>query len=176
MKDNYDEGLLLSGIIYLHRITDIRMDGPSLKNLRMMKKLCGDHSLANVVLATTMWEKVTEKEGARREEELKRVFWKEMVDCGSTVRRILTEKGDDARALVKSMLTNRPIETRLQQELHSGKALIQTDAGIEIREELEKLEQKLKEEHRLEMKELKEAQKQRKNHSHHTPRAETNKQ
>lgn len=144
MKDNYDEGLLLSGIIYLHRVTDIRMEGPSLKNLRMMKKLCGENSLANVVLATTMWEKVTEEEGTRREQELKQVFWKEMIASGSTVRRILTERGDDAVRLVKSMMTNRPTSTRLQEELHNGKTLIQTEAGIEIRGELAKLEKKLK--------------------------------
>lgn len=162
MKDNYDEGLLLSGIIYLHRIADIRMEGPSLKNLRMMKKLCGDHSLANVVLATTMWEKVTKEEGTRREEELKQKFWKDMIYCGSTVRRILTDKGDDALMLVKSMLTNIPTSTRLQEELRDGKTLVQTEAGIEIRDGLERLEQKLKEEHRLEMIELKAAQKQRK--------------
>lgn len=161
MKDNYDEGLLLSGIIYLHRVTDIRMEGPSLKNLRMMKKLCGENSLANVVLATTMWERVTEEEGTRREEELKQKFWKEMIAAGSTVRRILTGRADDARALVKSMLTNRPTSTQLQEELRDGKTLIQTEAGLEIRGELARLELKLKEEHRLEMMELKEAQKQR---------------
>lgn len=162
LQKNYDEGLLLSGIIYLHRVTDVRMEGPSLKNLRMMKKLCGEGSLANVVLATTMWENVSEEEGVRREEELKQKFWKEMIEYGSTIRRIMTGRADDARALVKSMLNNRPASTRLQEELRDGKTLIQTEAGIEIRDELARLEQKLKEEHRLELKELKKAQKQRK--------------
>lgn len=162
MEETYDEGLLLSGIIYLHRVTDFRMEGPSLKNLRIMKKLCGEGSLVNVVLATTMWEKVSEEEGARREGELKQKFWKEMIGYGSTVRRVMTGRADDARALVKSMLNNRPTPTRIQEELRDGKILFQTEAGIEIRDELEGLEQKLKEEHRLEMKELKEAQNQRK--------------
>lgn len=162
MQKHYDEGLLLSGIIYLHRVTDVRMEGPSLKNLRMMKKLCGEGSLANVVLATTMWENVSGEEGTRREEELKQKFWKEMIEYGSTVRRIMTGRADDARALVKSMLNNRPTSTRLQEELRDGKTLIQTEVGIEIRDELARLEQKLKEEHRLELKELKKAQKQRK--------------
>lgn len=161
MKDNYDDGLLLSGIIYLHRITDIRMEGPSLKNLRMMKALCGENSLRNVTLATTMWERVAETDGVRRERELKQSFWKDMIACGSEVKRVATENGDDASILVKSMLKNRPLSTRLQDELHSGKSLIQTEAGIEIREELQKLEQKLKHEHQLEMLELRVAQDQR---------------
>lgn len=54
INDTYDDGHLLSGIIYLHRIIDNRREGPSLKNLRMMKALCGINSLKNVVLATTM--------------------------------------------------------------------------------------------------------------------------
>jgi len=163
MKDTYD-GFLLSGIIYLHRIIDLRMEGPSLKNLRMMKKLCGANSLSNVVLATTMWERVTEEEGSRREAELKQVFWKDMIDGGSAVTRITTETGDDARALVKSLLRNKPISTRLQEELHSGKTLVQTEAGAEIREEIAKLERKLKAEHEIEMTELKVAQRDRENH------------
>jgi len=161
MKDTYDDGLLLSGIIYLHRIIDTRIEGPSLKNLRMMKKLCGVNSLRNVVLATTMWELVPAGEGWRREAELKQDFWKDMIDGGATVKRIATATGNDARALVKSLLKNRPISTRLQEELHSGKTLVQTDAGTAIREELEKLEQKLKAEREFEKRELEAAQRDR---------------
>ncbi|KAG0649196.1 GTP-binding A [Hyphodiscus hymeniophilus] len=163
MKDTYDDGCLLSGIIYLHRIIDPRMDGPSLKNLRMMQKLCGANSLKNVILATTMWEKVTEEEGSMREAELKQTFWKDMIRGGSTVRRIQRQSGDDARALVKSLLKNKPTSTRLQEELHSGMSLVQTEAGTEIKEEMAKLERKLKAEHEHEILELKGAQRDRKN-------------
>jgi hypothetical protein len=161
MKDTYDDGNLLSGIVYLHRIIDVRMEGPSLKNLRMMKALCGENTLQNVVLATTMWEKVSEGEGLRREEELKQNFWKDMIDGGSTVTRIATESGDDARALVRTLLKNKPISTRLQEELHSGKSLVQTDAGAEIREEMRRLEHRLRVEHEYEMAELRDAQRAR---------------
>jgi len=43
--------------------------------------------MPKVVLATTMWSKVSEKEGAGREIELKTRFWKELVDSGSLVER-----------------------------------------------------------------------------------------
>lgn len=159
MKAAYYEGFLLSGIIYLHRIIDPRMEGPSLKNLRMMKKLCGANSLRNVVLATTMWERVSEEEGSRREAELRRVFWKDMVAGGSTIARITTQSNaDDARALVKSLLRNKPTSTQLQDELHSGKSLVETAAGTEIREEMAKLERKMRKEHADEMTELRRAQ------------------
>ncbi|KAH6674426.1 P-loop containing nucleoside triphosphate hydrolase protein [Halenospora varia] len=161
MQDEYYEGSLLSGIIYLHRIIDPRMEGPSLKNLRMMKKLCGANSLKNVVLATTMWEKVTDEEGLRREGDLKTLFWKDMIDGGAKVRRIRTESGKDARSIVKALLKKTPVTTQLQEELHSGKTLVQTEAGMEIKEEMAKLEQKLRAEQKIEIEELKRAERAR---------------
>lgn len=155
MKDDYDEGCLLSGIIYLQRITDVRMEGPSLKNLRMMRKLCGTSSLKNVVLATTMWENVSVDVGLERELELQRDFWRDMINDGSTVARLLTKNGDEARNLVRSLLKNKPLSTRLQEELRSGKTLVQTEAGTEIWEELAKQESKLRKEHEAEIAELK---------------------
>lgn len=46
-------GVKLSGIIYLHRITDPRMTGSIRRNLLMFKKLCGEDSFSSVTLATT---------------------------------------------------------------------------------------------------------------------------
>ena len=54
----YKNELKLSGLIYLHRITDDRMTGTATRNLTMMRKLCGDENLKNVLLATTRWEMV----------------------------------------------------------------------------------------------------------------------
>ncbi|OBT73212.1 hypothetical protein VF21_08693 [Pseudogymnoascus sp. 05NY08] len=158
MKDSYDDGFLLSGIIYLHNINDVRMDGPSLKNLRMMQKLCGANSLENVVLATTMWEKVEMRQGMERELELQKNFWKDMINEGSTVARIMTETGGEARELVTSLLKNKPLSTKLQEELQSGKTLVQTEAGTEIRAEMIRLMLKLRKDHEADIAELKLAQ------------------
>jgi hypothetical protein len=161
LKDSYDDGVLLSAIIYLHRIDNTRVEGPSLKNLNMMKKLCGTQSLKNVVLATTMWEKVSLEEGSRREEELKSKFWKDMIDQGSVTKRIHANTNEVARTLVKSLLRNEPTVMQLQQELHEGKALSETLAGTAIGEEIAKMERKLKEELREKMREIEEAHQRR---------------
>lgn len=146
MRDTYDEGLLLSGIIYLHRIIDTRMDGPSLINIRMMKKLCGKSALNNVVLVTTMWKNVDAEVGLKREKELVQTkkFWKDMLDAGSKYTRLEHDTRDDATKIVKSLLNNKPISTRLQDELHNGKAVSETEAGSQIRHELQEMESKLK--------------------------------
>lgn len=67
----YKRKILLTGIIYLHRITDRRMSGSSIRNLDMFKALCGEDAYKHVVLATTMWEQVDLKIGEQRENELK---------------------------------------------------------------------------------------------------------
>ncbi|KAF2210299.1 hypothetical protein CERZMDRAFT_91209 [Cercospora zeae-maydis SCOH1-5] len=161
MQDTYNEGSLLSGIIYLHRITDIRMEGPSLKNLRMMKKLCGSQTLRNVVLATTMWENMTPDAGMQRKKELEHNFWKDLLDEGAKIARVTNQSGEEARSLVRAVMKNRPTSTVLQDELHNGLSLAQTEAGREIKLEIAKLERKLRAEHKEELNELKAAQRNR---------------
>ncbi|KIM75843.1 hypothetical protein PILCRDRAFT_13216 [Piloderma croceum F 1598] len=66
--------LKLSTIIYLHRISDTRMDGSLLKNLQIFAKLLGPKAMPNIVIATTMWSKVSYEEGKRREDDLRRLL------------------------------------------------------------------------------------------------------
>ena len=136
-----------------------------MKNLRMMKKLCGVSSLKNVVLATTMWEKVTEDDGARREAELRKTFWKDMIDSGSQSTRLMTNTKTEALKLVKLLLKNTPVLTRLQRELQSGKELKDTSAGAELRDEYEKITRTLKSELEATRKEFEESRLQRKTSS-----------
>ena len=53
----YEQDIKLAGIIYLHRITDVRISGSSLRNLKIFKALCVEEKnvFKHVVLATTMW-------------------------------------------------------------------------------------------------------------------------
>ena len=86
---SFKYGIKLSGIIYLHRITDPRMTGSVRRNLLMFKKLCGEKSFSSVVLATTRWSMVDEATGIAHEEELKNTeaFWGHMYKKGSKVFR-----------------------------------------------------------------------------------------
>lgn len=52
----------LSGIIYLHRITDDRFTGSMSTNFSMMMELCGEESFKNVVLVSSRWENVPQHE------------------------------------------------------------------------------------------------------------------
>ena len=63
------------------------MGGSPLKHLEMFQNLCGTEALKNVVLVTTMWDKVGEEEGNNRENELTANYWKAMIDMGCHTSR-----------------------------------------------------------------------------------------
>ncbi|PUU73233.1 P-loop containing nucleoside triphosphate hydrolase protein [Tuber borchii] len=144
----------LSGIIYFHRITDTRMEGSSMKNLRMFRELCGEKNFSNVILCTTMWGGVEEEEGRRREQELrnKENFWGSLVSRGAQVTR---HRGPDfaasARKIAESLIQKDTIVLQLQEELDKNGTLSGTSAGRLLTGEIEDIKKK----HQKEMEELK---------------------
>jgi hypothetical protein len=138
LTHSFERKVILNGLIYLHRIIDIRMQGSAKKNLFMFKKLCGPDALKNVILATTMWEQVGPEDGERREKELMRTseFWGEMIHRGAQVHRHMNT-ADSAWRLVdiyaSKYSTKRKMVLTIQQEMvMQEKTLDETDAGREV--------------------------------------------
>jgi hypothetical protein len=75
----------LGGVIYLHDITQTRMLGTTRRNLTMFRKLVGEDALKCVFLGTTKWRLVEPAAGAKRQEQLEAVFWKDLIDAGAQV-------------------------------------------------------------------------------------------
>ena len=51
-------GIKLSGIIYLHRITDDRVGGVARLSLQMLQDLVGEDRMENLLFVSTRWEEV----------------------------------------------------------------------------------------------------------------------
>lgn len=154
----YADGARLSGIVYVHRISDFRMGGTSTRNFRMFRKLCGDDSLRNVVLVTNMWGQVPLNVGEAREQELKQedVFFKPVLDEGAQLKRhnnTLTS----AHEILRSVAFKDPVSLRIQKELvDENRDITETDAGEELGRELREQARKFKEQQeklRVEMEE-----------------------
>ena len=131
----------VAGVIYLHEISQTRMHGTSRRNLVVFSRLCGDSALDKVILATTKWNKVEEGEGAERELDLRGMFWKKMVNQGSTMFRF-TGTYESAWEIVHHILQPRSLSLSLliQRELVDlQKLLPETEAGQCLREALEHL-------------------------------------
>jgi hypothetical protein len=135
LSASFQEGIRLSGIIYMHRISDLRMGGSALRNLGMFKKLCGEKVYQSVVLTTSMWSKVTPEVGARRERELVETngFWGLMCQRGSHVFRYLDTQAS-ARELVGYILSLHIQATlAIQDEIvNQGHEIDETAAAHEL--------------------------------------------
>ena len=164
MKTFY-ENKQLSGIIYLHDITETRMSGSSLQSLRLFRRLCGNDNLENVILTTTKWNTPPKSDELSREHELcsNREFWGLMIKNGSLVRRFENTR-ESARYLVEEIFhTGKDRFTpQIQQEVKQGKKLSDTDAGAFINEALNKQAEKHQEEVKALLEEQDRARKKRK--------------
>ncbi|KAG9224648.1 hypothetical protein CCMSSC00406_0002201 [Pleurotus cornucopiae] len=150
LSSMYRGGVKLSGAIYIHRISDVRMGGASTRNFKLFKGLCGDDMLQNVVIVTNMWSHVPLDVGEAREEELKsdHDFFKPVLDGGAQLKRH-DNTSTSARDIVGSIAFNIPLPLRIQLELvDEQKVITETAAGAELGRELREQATRYEEERR----------------------------
>ncbi|KAM7191241.1 hypothetical protein V8F20_009419 [Naviculisporaceae sp. PSN 640] len=137
LSETYSKGFRLSGIMYLHPISNARMEGSSLRSLRMFRKLVGEDALSNVLLVSTHWSRVSPEEGATRETDLRTKFWGPLVENGARMARH-TGGTESATFLLDSLIDLRSrVVLDIQRELvDEKKNLIDTAAGSALNEEI----------------------------------------
>jgi hypothetical protein len=135
----YEKGVKLSGILYMHRISDERFTGISVRNFRMFRQLCGDSTLKNVVLVSNMWGKVTQEVGEVRERELVGKHFKPALDNDAQFVRHY-ETTQSSHDIIRRIMKNDPTIFQIQRELvDEGKSLDHTAAGEVVSEEINRL-------------------------------------
>jgi len=101
-----------------------------MKNLRIFSSLCGQMAMPNVVIVTTMWRNIPEELGIRREEELKRDVWKDMVAGGCRTERF-QDTHKSTWGIIGSLADKAPIQVQLSKDIVDGRLNIkETIAGI----------------------------------------------
>ncbi|PPQ63289.1 hypothetical protein CVT24_006814 [Panaeolus cyanescens] len=130
LKQTFQQKILLSGIFYFHKISDNRLAGTPLANMRIFEELCGRSAFANVMLITTMWDEVDEMTGLRRQTELCSKFWKKMIQAGSKIQRSM-QTPESASSLLNPFLNSCNQRCLLlQDEMVNQKLLLpRTSAG-----------------------------------------------
>lgn len=144
----YRHNVRLTGIIYLQALTDRKMYGSSLRNLKMFRQLCGDSPLKNVVLATTGWGTAERSGNLQKAEDNENQletdpdFWEPLIKRGSKTARF-TDTEESALELIMSLASQAPVTLQIQTELViEEKKLIDTAAGSTVNEEMKKLDAK----------------------------------
>ncbi|EKM78811.1 hypothetical protein AGABI1DRAFT_13598, partial [Agaricus bisporus var. burnettii JB137-S8] len=131
LADTYKAGVKLSGILYLHRITDNRITNTVVRNLDMFQKLCGSENLSSITFVTTNWDSFRAEniqEGKANEEQLSEVYWKSLLDNGSKMLRF--ENTCSSAWNIIDAVPEIPISLNIQKEIvEEGKSLPDTAAG-----------------------------------------------
>lgn len=133
LSSSYKSNRLLTGLLYLHPINKPRVDGSSLRGLKLFRELCGRKNFANVVIGTTFWDCLRDPEtGIQREKELceSADFWRPMKEKGSRVVRIPRDYST-VKGILLDMAKKGPFTLQIQEEIVvQGKLLKETSAGI----------------------------------------------
>ncbi|KAF9533598.1 P-loop containing nucleoside triphosphate hydrolase protein [Crepidotus variabilis] len=129
LRKTYKEGVELCGLLYFHRITDNRMAGSPRRLLETFQNICGEPAFRNVILTTTMWDEIDEEDGASREGELSKQYWKQMLAYGARSTRFLNTP-ESAWNVISLVSPTSKIPLLLQIEMvDEKKSLSQTSAG-----------------------------------------------
>ncbi len=166
LEATYKKNIKLSGIIYLHDITNNKMGHAATANLAMFQALCGDDPLKNVILATTRWGDLQQDARDRAvdfEDELttEEKFWGGMVEKGSRVLRFQNSRESAFEILRPLIKRAREMTLQIQQEMAvENRSLAKTSAGEQLNKQLLELEQKLEQQLLKHKKEIEDAKSQ----------------
>ncbi|KAJ3070523.1 hypothetical protein HDU99_002658, partial [Rhizoclosmatium hyalinum] len=161
----YKSKILLTGIIYLHRISDIKVGGSAVKNFKYFKALCGDGFYNHIAVVTTRWDLVSNdiEKAVLREQELKEKYFGLLIKRGSYYTRI--SQVNDAVEVLKKFATFAPDKLKIQMEIvDENKKFSETSTGEELNRDVkavkELLEEKIRELQQLlkEAREMKDAE------------------
>ena len=144
----YAQNIKMTGIVYLHGVNVPRVTGSAHTNMRLFRELCGDESMASVVLATTHW---SHSPGERAAQELRHeqlvaddAFWRRMERNGACIFKH-DRGGTSARAIVHYLLDrgSQPgssrMNLRVQREMAEGRTLDQTAVGMALERRMEEM-------------------------------------
>lgn len=130
----------LRGVLFLHRISDNRMTGSSVKYLRIIESLVGEQAFPNVMLVTTMWNTLRDDaEGAalRREQQLMDEFWAPMINKGSWVARF-DGTPRSAFSFIWQLAGRESVVLNVQKEIVDQElSVLETSAGTSLLHQLE---------------------------------------
>lgn len=149
MADTYEQGVLLTGILFLQPINQPRLQGSEMRRTRLFKKLLGEDAYQRVVIGTTMWNQLSESEAkARQEQRMSRAdVWGDMVSRGATVIRHDDNAQSAANIMRRLARFTTPVELQIQRELlQTGGRVALTSAGKQLDSDLGTVISKLRDE------------------------------
>lgn len=131
----------LDGLILLQPITAHRVGGTERKRTRLLKNILGEDAYKHVIIATTMWEQIKDREDM--EERLKgrrEDLWADMVTKGTVIVEHSNNR-ESAHKIIRSIIRNSEktgkVQPLLQVELMRNPAVVESTAGRSVKRQTE---------------------------------------
>ncbi|KEP49821.1 50S ribosome-binding GTPase [Rhizoctonia solani 123E] len=135
----YSQNFKITGLLYLHKITDTRVGGASFRHMKMFKEVCGTDSLKNVVYVMNMWSDPPTEDEVLREDELRQsdeFFGGPIAEGAQMARHYNTQ--ESAHNIIRQLLPRPPTVPQLSKQLvDEGLTLEKTNAGVVLGHGLE---------------------------------------
>ncbi|KDN37551.1 hypothetical protein RSAG8_10068, partial [Rhizoctonia solani AG-8 WAC10335] len=145
LTSSYERGYKLTGIIYLHRISDIRVGGISRRTFQILRGLCGQETLSNVLIVTNMWSDPPTAKETQNEKQLREnsKFFQPALAAGARMVRRPHKDSESAHDIIRMLLDKPPVAMKIQRQIvDEGEGFYATDAAMVLGEELAKIEQR----------------------------------
>ncbi|CAE6418455.1 unnamed protein product [Rhizoctonia solani] len=135
----YSQNFKITGLLYLHKITDTRVGGASFRHMKMFKEVCGTDSLKNVVYVMNMWSDPPTEDEVLREDELRHSdeFFGAPISEGAQMARHNNTQ-ESAHNIIRQLLPRPPTVPKISKQLvDEGLTLEETSAGVVLGHGLE---------------------------------------
>lgn len=142
LAKQHDMKMRLKGIIYLQRISDNRIGHSGRRALRILREICGDSALENVILTTTRWGENRDGHDEARETYLLEDVWDPLLRMRAGKQRYHGTP-DSAIGIVQDLLGRDEVLLDIQKEIFDGRELGKTSAGTLVTDNLEELQVEL---------------------------------
>ena len=131
----YERNIRLSGIVFLHRITDVRLQRSVRRALEILKAMCGKDTFRGAVVATTMWDGLSDvdyNKAWNRHEQLGRDVFKEILSNGGYLRALKSAEADAPKIVRHLLEKNMRLTLAIQRELVGEDLPIQETAAGKV--------------------------------------------
>ncbi|KAG9122425.1 hypothetical protein FRC07_001205 [Ceratobasidium sp. 392] len=122
LKRVYSEEVRLSGIIFMHRITENRIGFRSRRYLRPFRELTGVRDLKNIIITTSMWHDPPDEIEILRERQLREddKIFKPMLENGARMARYMRTLGSSAaRDIIRMLISERKPDTLINEIVYN---------------------------------------------------------
>jgi hypothetical protein len=138
----------VTGVLYVHAITEERMRGSAMTNLRMFRQVVGMDNMHHCRMVTTKWSRQDKELSKKRIGELSNTeeFWKPLVEKGAQIVRF-HDSVDSAKQIIEPLAYADRFHMNLVKEYNiEKKDLRDTGAGKEVCDQIESVKKAHKEE------------------------------